>query len=58
LKICDEDKGVVATKDHGSWLLKPSWSRIESDGASVASFDGVIEPGSEVALGFAVSPEV
>lgn len=39
--------------------MKPSWSRIESDGASVTSFDGVIEPGSDGgAVGFAVSPEV
>lgn len=58
MKICDEDNAVVATNDHGSWPLKPSWSRIESDGASVTSFEGVMEPGSEVAVGLAVSPEV
>lgn len=58
MKICEDDKAVVATNDHGSWLLKPSWSKIESEGALVISFDGVIEPGSDVGLGFSVSPEV
>lgn len=58
MKICDDDNGVVATNDQGNWLLNPSWSRIESDGASVASFDGVMEPGSDVGLGFSVCPEV
>lgn len=55
MKICDDDKGVVATNDQGSWLLKPSWSKMESAGGSVTSFDGVIEPGSDGgAVGFAV----
>lgn len=59
MKICDDDKGVVATNDQGSWLLKPSWSKMESDGGSVTSFDGVIDPGSDGgAVGSAVSPEV
>jgi len=47
-KICDEDRGVVATNGQGRWLSNPSWSSIESAGASVTMFEGVIDPGSSV----------
>jgi hypothetical protein len=47
-KICEEDRGVVATKVQGRWPSKPSWSSTESDGASETPFEGVMEPGSVV----------